>query len=179
MESLENRRADIQVDIQVDDEYAELVDVQSLVAVVTATLRQHPEDLNDEVEVALVVTSDEAVQALNRDYRGIDSPTDVLSFSAQEAAPAEPDLAFPAELAAELDRQLGDIVIAYPYASGQAQHFGNSVAAELRLLAIHGTLHLLGYDHATPEEEEAMWAEQEAILSPLGEASMARRTYAE
>jgi probable rRNA maturation factor len=168
----------IQVDIQVDDEYAELVDVPSLAAVVTATLRRHPDDLNDEVEVALVVTSDEAVQALNRDYRGIDSPTDVLSFAAQDAA-AEPDLALPPDLAAELDRHLGDMVIAYPYASRQAQHFGNTVAAELHLLAIHGTLHLLGYDHATPEEEEAMWAEQEAILTPLGEASMARRTYAE
>ena len=175
MESLPS----IQVDIQVDDEYAELVDVQNLAAVVTAALRRHPDDLNDEVEVALVVTSDEAVQALNRDYRGIDSPTDVLSFAAQEDAPAEPDLALPPELAAEMDRHLGDIVIAYPYASRQAQHFGNTIAAELRLLAIHGTLHLLGYDHATPEEEEAMWAEQEAILSPLGEASMARRTYAE
>jgi probable rRNA maturation factor len=170
---------DIQVNIQVDNEYAELVDVQSLEAVVTATLLRHPDDLHDEVEVALVITNDEAVQSLNREYRGIDAPTDVLSFAAQEAAPAEPDLALPPDLAAEMDRYLGDIVVAYPYASRQAERFGNSIAAELRLLAIHGTLHLLGYDHAIPEEEEAMWAEQEAILSPLGEASMARRTYAE
>src|SRR5512139_3189413 len=170
---------DFLIDIQVDEEYAELVASQRLEAVVSAVLQRHQDELGDEVEVALVVTSDEAVQALNREYRGIDSPTDVLSFAAQEAAAAEPDLALPPELAAEMDRHLGDIVIAYPYASRQAQHFGNTVAAELRLLAIHGTLHLLGYDHATPEEEETMWAEQEAILAPLGEADMVRRVYEE
>jgi probable rRNA maturation factor len=85
----------------------------------------------------------------------------------------------PPELAEELDRHLGDVVIAYPYAERQAQQFGNSAAAELRLLAVHGTLHLLGYDHASPEEEEEMWAVQEAILAPLGEATLARRTYDE
>ena len=135
--------------------------------------------MGDAVEVALVITDDEAVQALNRDYRGIDAPTDVLSFAAQEDAAGEPDLDLPADLAAEIDRHLGDVIIAYPYAAHQAERFGNSVGAELRLLAIHGTLHLLGYDHATPEEEDAMWAEQEAILFPLGEASMARRNYEE
>ena len=135
--------------------------------------------MGNAVEVVLVITGDESVQALNRDYRGIDAPTDVLSFAAQEDGAGEPDLALPADLAAELERHLGDVIIAYPYAARQAERFGNSVGAELRLLAIHGTLHLLGYDHATPEEEEAMWAEQEAILSPLGEESMMRRNYEE
>ncbi len=167
------------VDVQVDAEYAELVDVQSLEAVVTAALARHGAELGAAVEVVVVITGDNAVQALNREYRGVDAPTDVLSFAAQDAAAAEPDLALPPELAAEIDRHLGDVIIAYPYAARQAQHFGNSVPAELRLLAIHGTLHLLGYDHAVPDEEEAMWAEQEAILAPLGEASMARRVYEE
>lgn len=170
---------DLLIDIQVDDEYAELVAAQSLEAVVTAAVQRHQGELGDEVEVALVITSDEAVQALNRDYRGVDAPTDVLSFAAQQDAAAEPDLALPPELAAEIDRHLGDVIIAYPYAARQAERFGNSVPAELRLLAVHGTLHLLGYDHATPEEEEAMWAATEAILAPLGEAGMARRVYEE
>lgn len=167
------------VDIQVDEEYAGLVDVQSLEAVVAITLQRHQDDLGDDVEVAVVITGDEAVQALNREYRGVDAPTDVLSFAAQEDAAEEPDLALPADLAAEIDRHLGDVIIAYPYAARQAERFGNSIGAELRLLAIHGTLHLLGYDHASPEEEDAMWAEQEAILAPLGEANMARRNYEE
>jgi probable rRNA maturation factor len=167
------------LELHVEDEFAELIDAASLEAVVTATLQRHSSELGPEVELALLITCDETLQALNRDYRGIDAPTDVLSFAAQEALDTEPDLALPPELAAELDRRLGDIVIAYPYAARQAAQFGNSVAAELRLLAIHGTLHLLGYDHATPEEESAMWAEQEAILAPLGEAEIARRIYPE
>ena len=70
-------------------------------------------------------------------------------------------------------------MIAYPYAARQAERFGNSVRAELRLLAVHGTLHLLGHDHATQAEEDAMWAIQEAILAPLGDAAVARRRYEE
>jgi probable rRNA maturation factor len=170
---------EVSVELHIDDEFAELIDVASLEAVVAATLQRHSDELGPEVELTLLITSNEAVQALNRDYRGIDAPTDVLSFAAQEALDTEPDLALPPELAAELDRRLGDIVIAYSYAAQQATQFGNTVAAELRLLAVHGTLHLLGYDHATPEEEATMWAEQEAILAPLGEAEMARRVYPE
>ncbi len=167
------------IGLQIDDAYAALVEGSGLQAVVAATLQRHSDELGDAAEVSLVITSDEAVQSLNRDFRGVDAPTDVLSFAAQESLDTEPHVVLPPELAAELDRHLGDVVIAYPYAEHQAQRFGNSVAAELRLLAIHGTLHLLGYDHATPDDEEAMWAEQEAILAPLGEANMARRTYPE
>ena len=122
-----------------------------------------------------MVTSDEAVQQLNRDYRGVDAPTDVLSFAAQESSDEEPELVLPPEVAAELAAYLGDIVIAYPYAARQAARFGNSVAAELRLLTVHGVLHLLGYDHATPAEEAAMWAIQEQVLAAFGDAALARR----
>ena len=72
---------------------------------------------------------------------------------------------------------LGDIVIAYPYAARQAVRFGNSTAAEVRLLTVHGVLHLLGYDHATPAEEAAMWAIQEQVLAAFGDAALARRAY--
>ena len=170
---------ELSIELQIDEEYAALVEASGLEAVVATALERHGDELGDATQVTLVVTSDEAVQALNRDFRGIDAPTDVLSFAAQESLETEPALALPPELAAEMDRHLGDVVIAYPYAERQAQRFGNTIAAELRLLAIHGTLHLLGYDHATPDEEEAMWAEQEAILTPLGDANMARRVYTE
>lgn len=165
------------IDCQVDDAFSGLVDNVDLQTMVAATLRRHAEEFGDEVEVALRITSDEEMRALNHAYRGIDAATDVLSFAAHEDGGNEPALTLPPELANELARHLGDIVISYPYAERQAGQFGNSVAAELRLLAIHGTLHLLGYDHGEPDEEEAMWAEQEAILAPYGDAAIARRKY--
>lgn len=163
------------IDIQIDESYAESVDATNLNAVVAHLLTTAD---RADATLTLVVTSDEAVQTLNRDYRGVDAPTDVLSFAAQEAAPAAPPLAnLPPELAAELDSYLGDVIIAYPYAERQAAHYQNSVQAELRLLTVHGILHLLGYDHATPTEEAAMWALQSKILAPFGDAHLSQRTY--
>lgn len=163
--------------VQVDDAFAGLVDPADLETIVAATLQRHAEDLGKTAEIGLRIVGDDEMQELNRIYRGVDAPTDVLSFAAQEEAEEEPALNVPPELAAELDRYLGDIVISYPYAERQSSQFGNSISAELRLLAIHGTLHLLGYDHAEPHEEEAMWAEQEMILAPYGDAAVARRKY--
>ena len=165
------------IDVQVDEPFEGLIDAAGLQSVVAATLRRHADELGAEAEVTLRITDDAEMQALNHAYRGVDASTDVLSFGAHEDGADEPALTLPPELAAELERHLGDIVISFPYAERQAQQFGNSTAAELRLLAIHGTLHLLGYDHAAPDEEAAMWAEQEVILTPYGDAAIARRTY--
>jgi probable rRNA maturation factor len=165
------------IDVQVDEAFSELVNTADLQEVMAATLRRHSEELGEVVEITLRITDDVEMQALNQAYRGVDAATDVLSFAAHETGADEPPLDLPAELAAELARHWGDIVIAYPYAARQAAQFGNSIPAELRLLAIHGTLHLLGYDHAAPDEEAAMWAEQEAILTPYGDAAIARRNY--
>ena len=163
------------ITIQVDEAFFELVDEANLTHVL-AHLLQHL--ARPTAALTLVVTDDAAVQELNRDYRGVDAPTDVLSFAAQESAPSAPALAgLPPELAEELSNYLGDIIIAYPYAARQAAHYQNSVAAELRLLAVHGVLHLLGYDHATAEEEAAMWALQSAVLAPFGDAHLSQRTY--
>lgn len=167
----------VSINCQVDEAYAGSVDRADLQAMISATLLRHVDELGEDVEVAVRVTSDDEMRAINLAYRGIDAATDVLSFAAEEESESQPPLAMPPELAEEVGRHLGDIVIAYPYAERQAAQFGNSVATELRLLAIHGTLHLLGYDHAEPGEEEAMWAEQEAILAPYGDAAVAKRKY--
>lgn len=161
------------IEIQVDDPFTAQVDVSQLVAVAEATLAadQHAGELT------IVITDNATVQALNATYRGIDAPTDVLSFANQEALPDTPQLALPAEVAASLNTYLGDILIAYPYAEQQAAQYGNSVAAELRLLTVHGVLHLLGYDHGTPEEEAAMWRRQELILAPFGDVGLSQRVY--
>ncbi len=108
----------------------------------------------------LVVTDDEAVRALNRQYRSLDEPTDVLSFPAQDPAPGF-------VTAPGAGAYLGDVIIALPFARQQAAGLGQPLQDELRMLAVHGTLHLLGYDHAEPDEEARMWALQNAILAFL------------
>lgn len=146
------------VDLQVDDAYLAQTPEAQLLAIVEATLRH---ESAVDVELSLVIAGDELLQQLNRDYRGIDAPTDVLSFSAQEDG-AEDGPAF--VTAPEAEAYLGDVIISYPMAERQAAAAGHPVQDELCLLAVHGVLHLLGYDHATPEEESAMWAVQDEIL---------------
>ena len=120
--------------------------------------------------VTVVVTTDEHVRSLNAEFRGIDSPTDVLSF------PADP---LPDEIEGE-DPYLGDLVIAYPYTLHEAQEAGHDIADELVLLVIHGTLHLLGFDHDNEEHQDAMWAEQSEALAAANVAiSVPRFTFGE
>ena len=160
-----------QIEVEVVEEYAAAVDAASLRAVAAATLAACGVA---EAELTIVITDDEEVQTLNREYRGVDAPTDVLSFAAQEG---EDTITVPPELAAELARYLGDVLIAYPYTTRQAAHYGVTVMAELRLLVAHGVLHLLGYDHADAEGEAAMWARQEAVLAQFGHQGLSLRAY--
>lgn len=131
-------------------------------------------------ELTLVITNDEEVRELNRTYRGMDAPTDVLSFPTLDTTtPETPDLIVAEAAAIELANYLGDIVIAFPYSKRQAQRFDNSIQSELCLLAVHGTLHLLGYDHDTPDRESQMWAMQDQVLAALGEPGLSRRDFDE
>jgi probable rRNA maturation factor len=109
--------------------------------------------------LTLVVTDDETLHGLNRAYRGIDAPTDVLSFGGES-----PDFVSPPD--AEV--YLGDVVIAYPRAQAQASAAGHPIEAELALLVVHGVLHLLGYDHVHPDDKVVMWERQADILARLG-----------
>ena len=164
-----------EIALLVDDDYAPLVRRDELVAVALATLALFEGDYR----VTVVITGDERVRELNREYRHVDAPTDVLSFAAQESSPAEPEIAVLEEMIAELDSFLGDIIIAFPYAARQAIRYHNSLEAELRLLVAHGTLHLLGYDHGTPEEEAEMWELTAEVLAPFGDTGLLRRHYEE
>ena len=147
--------------VEVDENYAAEVDANDLGRTIMATLLA--EDRPDG-EVTLLVTDDEAVAAYNQQYRGVEGPTDVLSFAAQEPTPGF-------VTAPEMAAYLGDIVIALPFTRRQAAALNRPLIDELRLLAAHGVLHLLGYDHAKPEEEAIMWAKQDAILAGLAECS--------
>ena len=107
-------------------------------------------------ELTIVITDDEQLQALNRQFLGIDAPTDVLSFPAEDADPDTQGV------------YLGDILISYPQARAQSTSGGHTILDEVQLLVVHGVLHLLGYDHAEDAEKEKMWAIQAEILQSLG-----------
>lgn len=124
------------------------------------------EDVSGEVVVTLV--SNERIHQLNREYRGVDRPTDVLSFAMNEAGEGEMDIYVVEEEIDEFPNMLGDIVISLPKAQEQANEYGHSLERELGFLAVHGFLHLLGYDHGTEEEEKEMFARQEEILQQIG-----------
>jgi probable rRNA maturation factor len=102
----------------------------------------------------------EYIRELNRDYRGLDQPTDVLSFAIQEGADEE--IGPMPEGVPEL---LGDIFISVERTIEQAESYGHSVERELCYLAVHGLLHLLGYDHQEPEETAAMRQQEERVLA--------------
>ncbi len=110
--------------------------------------------------LSLVITDDMEIQALNRDFRGVDRPTGVLSF------PAEP-VDLPEGVDEEAD-YLGDLIVSLPYIQRQAAEDGNDWRDELVLNVVHGTLHLLGYDHDTPQNQARMWAVQAEALAALG-----------
>lgn len=117
------------------------------------------EDLPGEPEVSLVLVDDARIAELNRRYRGVDAPTDVLSFPMLEGEESPS----PGE-----ELLLGDIVISAPRALAQAEMYGHSLERELAFLTVHGVLHLLGYDHQTPEDEERMRQKQREILERVG-----------
>lgn len=112
--------------------------------------------------MTLLITDDEQIRELNRRYRHVDATTDVLAFAFLE----EGQGAFVAP--AEEEPYLGDVIISLPQAERQAEAGGHSLLCELCLLAVHGTLHLLGHDHAEPAEKARMWALQRAVLADIG-----------
>jgi probable rRNA maturation factor len=114
----------------------------------------------EEAALTIVVTGDRTMQELNRLYLGRDAPTDVLAFPVGGG-----DERF--ITAPEDEAYLGDLLISYPQAETQAATLGHSLRAELSLLAIHGVLHLLGYDDHDEQGRAAMWAIQDEIMALL------------
>lgn len=154
----------IDVDIQIDDRFTADADAELIERAVAAVLAA--EEVAEAIEVSVLVTDDAAIHALNRDYRGVDAPTDVLSFAAEE----EDEQPHPAFVRPpDTPRYLGDIAISYEHVVVQAQEYGHSTARELAFLTVHGMLHLLGYDHERgPADEALMRAREEAVMERLG-----------
>ena len=142
------------IEFAIDEAFETLVDPAILVRAADTAL--YCVGASPECDLTVVISSDAQLLDLNRQYRGIDAPTDVLSFQADELDPETGR------------RYLGDVIISYPRAQAQAEAGGHAVLDELQLLVVHGVLHLLGHDHAAPEEKENMWAAQAEALKQLG-----------
>ncbi len=112
----------------------------------------------DAAEISVLICDGPVIHELNRTYRDVDAPTDVLSFALNEGEDDVP----------EEESELGDIVINLDRAEEQAREYGHSREREVAYLSVHGFLHILGYDHYDPEEKKAMRAAEEAILSACG-----------
>lgn len=121
------------------------------------------EDFDTECEISVSLVDNNEIQLVNKKFRGIDAPTDVLSFPQLEFTVGEiPERNESGEII------LGDIVISIERAEAQAKEYGHSLKRELAFLTAHSMLHLLGYDHMTPEDEEIMCRKQEEILKTAG-----------
>ncbi|WP_181350624.1 rRNA maturation RNase YbeY [Thalassobacillus sp. CUG 92003] len=121
------------------------------------------ENLTKESEVSINFVDNDEIQTLNRIYRQKDAPTDVLSFAMQEEGEGELKI-----VGEEFPVVLGDIVISIDKANEQAEEYNHSLEREISFLALHGLLHLLGYDHGNTEEETKMFKRQEVLLSEFG-----------
>ena len=108
-------------------------------------------------DLTILIDTPDRIQTLNREFRHVDAVTDVLTFPAWEG-----------EISLSADGYLGDIMICYERAKEQAIAYGHSLTRELSFLAVHGVLHLLGYDHMTEADERIMREKQTAILDRIG-----------
>ncbi|AKL77047.1 MULTISPECIES: rRNA maturation RNase YbeY [Bacillus] len=121
------------------------------------------EGIQDQAEVSVTIVTNEEIREINRDYRGKDTPTDVISFALEEEGEDEVEI-----IGADMPPVLGDIIISADRTKEQAEEYGHSFMRELGFLAVHGFLHLLGYDHMTKEEEEEMFSKQKDLLDEYG-----------
>ncbi len=141
---------------EVKDEHIELVE----------KLLQHAakvENIEEGSEVSITFVTNEAIHEINREYRDKDQPTDVISFALEEMGEGEVQI-----IGEGIPRILGDIIISTDRTREQAEEYGHSFERELGFLAVHGFLHLLGYDHMTEQDEKEMFGKQDEILSSFG-----------
>lgn len=122
--------------------------------------------LPENTEMSVTFMDNQKIQEINRKYRDKDAPTDVISFALEETGEGELPVFF--DEAMVFPRNLGDIMISIERAQEQAEEYGHSFERELGFLAIHGFLHINGYDHMTEEEEEVMFSLQRKILDAYG-----------
>lgn len=121
------------------------------------------EQVGDGTELSVTFVTNEAIHEINKEYRHKDAPTDVISFALEELGEGETAI-----IAEGMPRILGDVIISIDRTREQAEEFGHSFERELGFLAVHGLLHVLGYDHMVPEDEKIMFGKQDEILESYG-----------
>ena len=174
-----------QIDVSIDGPFQDKVNENWLKSVVQAGLDAAVEQ-SDGVQVSLLVTGDDVLQELNRQFRGLDEATDVLSFSTTHAGHWEGDSEEPEDMylkPGDTDEfplilppgelpALGEVVLSYPQAERQAAEYSRPVDTEVAHLVIHGLLHLVGHDHEAPEERAIMEARERAGLDAVSRMNM-------
>jgi probable rRNA maturation factor len=136
----------------------EIIQIENILAFASRKQKVEPQS-----ELSVTFVSNEKIQEINREYRGKDQPTDVISFAMEELGEGEIEV-----VGTDQPRILGDIIISVPKAKEQAEEYGHSFMRELGFLAVHGLLHLLGFDHESEEEEKVMFSLQREILEEYG-----------
>ena len=119
-------------------------------------------------EMSVTLMDNEKIHEINKKYRGVDKPTDVISFAIEEEDPDEVPIIMPADSDFELPKNIGDIMVSMDNVYEQAKYLGHSPERELGFLVVHGFLHLNGYDHMKAEDEKVMFGLQREILDAYG-----------
>jgi probable rRNA maturation factor len=145
------------------DETDQLTDEQIAQIQAILNVAANREEVEGGSEVSVTFVSNDRIREINRDYRHKDQPTDVISFALEELGEDEIEI-----VGTDIPRILGDIIISVERAKEQAEEYNHSFSRELGFLALHGFLHLLGYDHIEKEDETEMFQRQKEILDEYG-----------
>ena len=150
------------VEIEIKNVQTKGIEEKIIKDVVKCVLKQ--EKIKHTVDVYITLTNNEEIHAVNKEYRDVDRPTDVLSFPMYEREEIE---LLKSKKQDDVEEILGDIIISIPKVIEQAEEYGHSYERELAYLTTHGMLHLLGYDHMIEEEKKEMREHEETVLSIL------------
>ncbi|MFO1443419.1 rRNA maturation RNase YbeY [Bacillus sp. Bva_UNVM-123] len=151
------------LEIDLLDETSELSEKDTAYIAKLLNFAAKMEEIDEGTEISLTFVDNHKIREINKEYRNKDSATDVISFAMEEMGEGEMAI-----VGVEMPRVLGDIIISVEKAKEQAEEYGHSFMRELGFLAVHGFLHLLGYDHMTPEDEKEMFSRQKDILDAFG-----------
>lgn len=124
--------------------------------------------LPENTEMSVTLMDNEHIHEINKKYRGVDKPTDVISFAIEEDDPDEVPIILPEDEEFDIPKNIGDIMVSMDKVKEQAEYLGHSEDRELGFLVVHGFLHLNGYDHMKEEDEKGMFGLQREILDSYG-----------